>query len=286
MPTILSIFGEILARSKNLLSPRQAPREAGLVAASPLGEPLSFELSRMAALGNLDRIVELLAKGADPKAHGSRALQWAARHGNAECVRRLIPLSNPKDNDSFALCQAARNGHAECVALLIPFSDTRIFNSGSLSEAARYGHLDCVKLLLPVADPRTSMALAMASFNEHIECIRFLIPFSNGSDAAAAALASRDSESLRILLAHWPSLDRDPHPFRLAIEGGHVEAAALMLERAPSLALLFDLNELRLRSINRGHGELAALLLSVSDKQAISRSSEAPRQKSQQAPRL
>lgn len=232
-------------------------------------DSFAFELSHRALLGDLAGIVELIGNGADPKAHESRALEWAASAGRVECVRFLIPLSCPKANESYALCQAARKGHAECVSLLIPVSDPRAFDSGALSEAARYGHAECVKLLIPVADPKVSLALMMASHNGHIECIRLLIPVSNATEAVFAALGSRDAECVRVLVSSLASLALDPHPFHLAIEFGHAQAAALMIAREPSLASLLDLNESIERAAKNGHRELAEILLSLAEKVEI-----------------
>lgn len=47
----------------------------------------------------------------------------AARYGDIETVRKLLPLVDPKADNSYALQWAAYNGHLEIVRLLIPVSD-------------------------------------------------------------------------------------------------------------------------------------------------------------------
>ena len=67
-------------------------------------------------------------------------LQQSAFHGNAEEVKRLIPVSNPKADVSWALCVAADEGHEECVEMLVPVSDveaaTRILKQDIGNEFA------------------------------------------------------------------------------------------------------------------------------------------------------
>lgn len=73
----------------------------------------------------------------DPDHHTQ--LVEAARNGNADDVRRFIPLCDPKYNYSEALCAAAEHGRAECVRLLLPVSDPQANNSEALYWAAQHG---------------------------------------------------------------------------------------------------------------------------------------------------
>lgn len=109
----------------------------------------------------------------------------AARDGNAEEVRRLIPISDPKNNDSMALQVAASYGHTECVKLLIPVSDPKANNSAALGWAALYGNTDVLKVLIAVSDPKVndSVALRQAVLHGHTDCVDALY---GASDVYAA----------------------------------------------------------------------------------------------------
>ena len=111
------------------------------------------ELASAAMAGDLGKVSELLAQGADPISESSRALRWAAMHGHAECVRLLLPVSDAKANESEALRAAAINGHAECVRLLLPASDPKAKKSAALRWAGINGHADCARLLLAASGP-------------------------------------------------------------------------------------------------------------------------------------
>lgn len=105
----------------------------------------------------------------------------AARDGNAEEIRRLIPISDPKNNDSMALQVAASYGHTECVKLLIPVSDPKANDSAALGWAAQYGSTECLKLLIAVSDTKVndSVALRAAVLNGHTQCVDALYGVSD-----------------------------------------------------------------------------------------------------------
>lgn len=87
------------------------------------------------------------------KDHNSALLIKAAIDGNAEEVRRLIPLSDPKGDGATALLWAAVKGHAQCVQLLIPVSDPKAGESEALRLAAQHKHIQCMEMLYPFSDP-------------------------------------------------------------------------------------------------------------------------------------
>lgn len=82
-------------------------------------------------------------------AEDDEALVLAARHGNTECVKRLLKECNPLQSDSQALYEAALHGHADVVFQLVIFSDAKAQDSRALIAACREGHLEVVKHLLP-----------------------------------------------------------------------------------------------------------------------------------------
>ena len=89
------------------------------------------------------------------------ALCYAAKKGNIEIVKLLIPISDPKALDSYALRYASMNGNVELIKLLIPVSDPKALDSQALRTAAYYGHIEVVKMLIPISDPKANDSLAL-----------------------------------------------------------------------------------------------------------------------------
>lgn len=109
----------------------------------------------------------------------------AAANGNADEVRRLIPLSDSLADKTQALQYAVQNGHFECVKLLIPVSNPKDNNSSALSRAAYYGDLAIIKLLLPHSNPKAnnSQALCIAVLQGHDMCVGILHSVSDPKKA-------------------------------------------------------------------------------------------------------
>jgi hypothetical protein len=100
------------------------------------------------------KIKQLIKEGANPKIGDSYPLRWAAKNGNLEIVKLLLPVSDPKSYGSEALRWASINGHLKMVKLLIPVSEPKDNDSAALKWAARRKHSRIVKLLIPVSDPK------------------------------------------------------------------------------------------------------------------------------------
>lgn len=83
-----------------------------------------------------------------------KQLVEAARTGNHEEVRRLIPLANTKNNE--ALNAAIQQQHASCVEMLLPVSDLSNPDkiNGMLTLAVESNDVASVKLLIGVCDPK------------------------------------------------------------------------------------------------------------------------------------
>ena len=130
--------------------------------------------------GDIDTVRALIPV-CDPRALDSVVLDTAATEGHVEIVRMLIPVSDPKANDGAALCSAAYRGHRDVVRALIPVSSPQAHHSKPLLEAATAGQLDVVRELIPVSDPKAddSAALRAAAENGHLPIVRMLIPVSD-----------------------------------------------------------------------------------------------------------
>lgn len=111
----------------------------------------------------------------------------AARDGQTDEVRRLIPISDPKSNDSAALYWAAANGHAECVELLVPVSDANSDEASPLFKSAQRGYQECVTLLLPATDPTYYYrALDFAAMEGRTDCVKILMSVVNTDERSNA----------------------------------------------------------------------------------------------------
>lgn len=130
-------------------------------------------------------------------AEDDEALCSAARHGHVECVKLLLKDCNPLQGDSQALFVAALNGHADVVFQLLLCSDAKAAGSRAILAACREGHLDVVKHLLPFSSKIlcAQYGFEEAAKNNRSEVVEFLIEaglpdpedtFSLGLNAAAA----------------------------------------------------------------------------------------------------
>lgn len=111
---------------------------------------LDMQLIMAVNEGDALALSQALADGANAKFKNSYALQHAAQRGHAECVRRLIPVSDPLAEESMALRWAALYGNAGCVALLLPVSDALALrgDNSSMSALARCnGHLKVAEMI-------------------------------------------------------------------------------------------------------------------------------------------
>lgn len=109
----------------------------------------------------------------------------AARTGNDEEVRRLIPLSNTKNNE--ALNAAIHHHHAACVELLLPVSDLSDPDeiNSMLLWAVESIDLASVKLLIPVCNPKRnkSYPLQVAVLRDYTDIVNVLFDASEPREA-------------------------------------------------------------------------------------------------------
>ena len=204
-------------------------------------------LADLASVGDFAGVALLLALVAKPcsKQHRSagHALVLAASNGHAKCVELLIPATNPKADSSSALREAAASGHSECVKLLIPVSDPKAGCSIALRETAASGHAECVELLIPVSDPKVenSMPLRWAIANDQAECARLLAPVSIMDHAVVSSVLRR----------------------------GNAKILSLMIANEPLFLAGADFPRILGDAIDRGCSELAALLATIIEQEAI-----------------
>ncbi|OHB65020.1 MAG: hypothetical protein A2Y76_09445 [Planctomycetes bacterium RBG_13_60_9] len=194
-------------------------------------------LARAAAAGDVGRVEELIAQGADVNAKGTTG--WT---GLTEIVKALIAkgaeVDAKCDTGETPLQYAAASGQEAVAGLLIAHGANAnvVAKDGThpLGDAALYGHEDVVKLLIASganvhlgAQGRGS-ALHAAAFGGHVSILDILI--ANGADVnrvskngtplhqAASPLGSntramdiRSAQTVKELLAHGATVDAK-HP--------------------------------------------------------------------------
>lgn len=146
--------------------------------------------------GDIARVRELIAQGADPHAtdfQGCTALMRACKSNSTECARELIALGvavdQPGEGTSrwmTALREAATFGSADCLALLIEHgADVNSADPSdgqtALMDSCCFGYTDCVQVLVDNG----------ADIHYFTEC---------GSSAAFTTILGDDAECLRVLL--------------------------------------------------------------------------------------
>ncbi|KAL5343056.1 ankyrin repeat-containing domain protein [Aspergillus crustosus] len=165
----------------------------------------------------------------------SSALLWAARHGRADIVKRMVSLNanlNAQENGRPAINHAAASGHADIVRVLLDSGSRYRYRRGEpwtpLCAAAAEGHQDIVRMLLQrdeiaTGDQRTPIEprsrSGSVSNTQDMGCMMIEYLFSS-TDASA-----RHHE------VEYAS------PLFMAIAGGHDSTAEEVLEHA-----VFDLN--------------------------------------------
>jgi hypothetical protein len=150
-----------------------------------------------------------------PQEWFEEALNASAAESSLDIVERLASLCDPAANDSAALRQAAENGTYEIVKFLEPRSNPSDLGSEALRSASRRGDSRMVEVLLP------------RSFPEAI-----------GFEALRLAASYGHAEAVALLLKYGGADRTDDHgrdAFGCACAGGHLEAARILLPKAPEL---------------------------------------------------
>lgn len=181
----------------------------------------------------------------------------AARAGDRSTLSALLASGSHLPNGQnrhLALCVAARLGHAPCIELLISGSDPKCEDSRALRLAAKHGFAECVRLLIPVSDPKAndSQALLLAAEDGHAECVKALIPVSDPLSTHSA-------------------------PLFKAIACGHSGVVALILAHDPGLLKLLDVYDSFSAHAAFRHPEVAAVVASAIELQALSSACAADR---------
>lgn len=189
---------------------------------------LASELIHAVRVGDLDKIRDLIRRGADVNyvdMYHDFPLGVAAEKGDSESVKTLLASGAKVDvrgrRQETALIVAAREGHLEIAELLFEYGADRnavnYDNDTPLHVAVEKGHKNVVLLLLSKgANPSLrggswNTPLHIAVRNGTVEIVRVLL--SNGAD-----INIFDGGAYTPL--HWVILSQNLEIFRLLLEAG------------------------------------------------------------------
>lgn len=148
--------------------------------------------------------------------------------------------------DQNLIAFAARGDVAQVATFLCRGANSLLTssNSSALSLAALNGHIECVKLLMPFSDPKRSdsQALRWAVENGHVECVKLLMP---------------------------ASIIKTPRVVSTVLLCGQHQILSLMLASEPLLLAGLDLSTCLADATSNGYAQLAGLLSSMIEKNAI-----------------
>lgn len=198
---------------------------------------LHRDLVQFSSDGNIEKVKELVAMGADPKQNNSYALLRAANYGHSEVVKYLIEHgADPHADDDFAFVWASENGNIELVEYLLNLGaniqtmDNAAFfwaayNSNfdimrlllskginpknnlnfALCQAAEYGELELVEKLILLGADDFNNPVIMAAENGHLPTLQYLVSRGGnvrGCDDEALRFASANNrlETIRYLV--------------------------------------------------------------------------------------
>jgi hypothetical protein len=228
-------------------------------------------LRRAASAGDLAKVKELLAAGADvnaANAYGGTALAFAADKGQTAVVELLLERgADPNVKDRFynatPLSWAVIKGHAEIVrALLAKGAEGE---ADALTVAAGQGHAAVVKVVLErgkVGAEALSDALAVASKAPHAEIVALL-------EAAGAKPAAVVAVDPAVLKSYEGAYDGESFSMVFAVKDGKlavtseatgpltlapVDPVTFRVEELPGIKVVFNVEEGKVRGVTFDRG--------------------------------
>jgi len=191
---------------------------------------------------------------------------------NVEKIQELINRgADVHADDDYAVRIASENGYTEVVRLLLSRgADIHAKDNLALILAAHYGRFDVVKLLLEnganVHADNDDYALKLASENGHTEVVKLLLANDaavHAGDDYAVRWASQKghTEVVRLLLSRGANIHaKGNRALILAARDGRFDVVKLLLENGAG-----NRNKALGTALDEGHKDAAELLLSWND---------------------
>lgn len=225
--------------------------------------------------GDLEAVRRLLPIS-DPSVYDYLPVTWAARYGYTEILQELIPVSQIERPGALAslMLWTAFEGHTECLNVLTPYTATiEVDLNAVFKQAAIYGRVGILETLVPLVDPKYnhSQALTYAVMHRKSEAVEFLRPLSDieGIDATQVLLEmveKRDEAGVKALIPLSNPRHNDSEALFVAINN-HFDAGVRLL--APVSDVGSQNSRALVAALNKASNDIAELLYEGSDLRAV-----------------
>lgn len=182
-----------------------------------------IHLEEAVQAGDLDQLQRLL-KNKDHNFY-AQALSQAARTGQLECVKFLVPHCRADEIYPCGLLSAIRHNQIECINYLLPLSTQPFDYNLALNEAAAADNVELVKRLIPLCKHKldsSALIVAINKGNREIFDVLFSVSNPKGWDyVLVAAVEDNRQEFFDILLPLFDPTYDCCAAFRMAVELGY-----------------------------------------------------------------
>lgn len=198
----------------------------------------SDALTVAARNGDLDEVRRLLPIS-DPSVYDYLPLTWASKYGYAETLHELLPVSNIERPGVLnkMMQSAVHDGFVECFKVLFPYTKNIPVNlNGLLSAAATFKSIDILKFIAPLVDPKhnDSEAFKYAIAARNADCIEFLAPLSDtlgvdGTKFLVKAVKENNAAGVKALIPYSNPKHNDSEALFEAVEHGFLDCVRALV---------------------------------------------------------
>ena len=198
----------------------------------------SDALTVAARNGNFEAVRRLLPIS-DPSVYDYLPLTWASKYGYAEILQELLPVSKIERPGVLEQMMqfAVRDGFFECFKVLFPYTKQIPVNlNGLFSGAAFYRSVDLLKFIAPLVDPKhnDSEAFKNAITGRNADCIEFLAPLSDtrgvdGTRFLVKAVKENNAAGVKALIPYSNPKHNDSEALFAAVENKFLDCARILV---------------------------------------------------------
>lgn len=199
----------------------------------------SDTLTVAARNGNLE-VVRRLLPISDPSVFDYLPLTWASKYGYAEILHELIPVSNIERPGVLEqmMRQAVHQGFSECFEVLLPYTKHIPVNlNGLFLSAATFKSIDILKFIAPLVDPKhnDSEAFKYAIAARNADCIEFLAPLSDtcgvdGTKFLVKAVKENNAAGVKALIPYSNPKHNDSEALFAAVDNNFLDCARILVD--------------------------------------------------------